>query len=558
MGPSTPQFHERLWLSPSLPPSPFASLCFSLYETRSLQREPVVRGHEVDRRVRAAAVGLVEVAAAGQARGELAERAGLAAPEVADGVAVLAVPLRPQRREVADLVAAGPDVPRLGDQLGLADHRVLLDQVEEHRQPVDVVELAGEGGREVEPEAVDVHLGDPVPQRVHDQLKGVRVAHVQRVAGARVVHVVPLVVFDEAVVGGVVDAAHRQRGAHVVALGRVVVDDVEDHLDARVVQVADHRLELLHLAARPAVRLRVGVVGGQERDGVVAPVVREALLLQVVVGDELVHRHELHRGDAQVLQVLDHHRVRQARVGAAQLLGDAGVLDGEALDVRLVDHGLVVGDARVAVAAPVEERVDDHGLRHERRRVGVAALVRAAERVAEHRLVPLAPGRRGPWRRGRSAACSGCTAGPRRGRTDRGSGSRSAGRARRWAGSRATRSRRPRGARRGSPYRLRRRDTAPRGPRSRRRSRSSSRRRRSSRPRGRHFPATAAWGPRSPALAGSSSLMGKDAPRWRCPGWIGCWGPGARVRSTWVGSTPVLGVANATGHHRQCRKAHVP
>ena len=171
-----------------------------------VQREAVVRRDEVDRRERAAAVGLVEVAAAGQPGGELAERAGLAAPEVADRVAVLAVPLRPQRREVADLVAARADVPRLGDQLDLADHRVLLDEVEERRQPVDVVELAGQGGGEVEPEAVDVHLGDPVAQRVHDQLQRVRVAHVQRVAGAGVVHVVARVVVDQAVVRGVVDA----------------------------------------------------------------------------------------------------------------------------------------------------------------------------------------------------------------------------------------------------------------------------------------------------------------------------------------------------------------
>ena len=108
----------------------------------------------------------------------------LAAPEVAHGVAVLAVPLRPQRREPADLVAALADVPRLGDQLDLADHRVLVDQVEERRQPVDLVELAGQRGGEVEPEPVDVHLGDPVPQRVHDQPQRLVVADVEAVAGA--------------------------------------------------------------------------------------------------------------------------------------------------------------------------------------------------------------------------------------------------------------------------------------------------------------------------------------------------------------------------------------
>src|SRR5206468_7375956 len=54
----------------------------------------------------------------------------------------------------------------------------------------------------------------------------------------------------QAVVGGVVDAAERQGGAEVVALGRVVVDDVEDHLDAGLVERPDHRFELGDLTAR--------------------------------------------------------------------------------------------------------------------------------------------------------------------------------------------------------------------------------------------------------------------------------------------------------------------
>ena len=40
VGPSSPQFHDRLWLSPSRPPSPLASLCLSLYDTRSRSVKP--------------------------------------------------------------------------------------------------------------------------------------------------------------------------------------------------------------------------------------------------------------------------------------------------------------------------------------------------------------------------------------------------------------------------------------------------------------------------------------------------------------------------------------
>src|SRR5581483_5963170 len=40
VGPSAPQFHERLSSLPSAFPSPFASLCFSLYETRSASVNP--------------------------------------------------------------------------------------------------------------------------------------------------------------------------------------------------------------------------------------------------------------------------------------------------------------------------------------------------------------------------------------------------------------------------------------------------------------------------------------------------------------------------------------
>ena len=135
----------------------------------------------------------VQVRRAGQAGRQVGQQAVVAAPEVADGVPELAVPLAPAGGEPADVVAVAlADVPRLGDQLHLGEHRVLPDQVEERREasskpPV----LPGQGRREVEPEPVDAHVGHPVPQRVHDQPQAGRVADVQRVAAPRGVDVAP-------------------------------------------------------------------------------------------------------------------------------------------------------------------------------------------------------------------------------------------------------------------------------------------------------------------------------------------------------------------------------
>ena len=104
----------------------------------------------------------------------------------------------------------------------------------------------------------------------------------------------------------------------------------------------------------------VALVGGEVPDAVVAPVVDEALLHEERLVDVLVDREQLHRGDAQALQVLDEGGVAQAEVRAAQLLGDVGVQLGRALHVDLVDDRVGDRDLGRAVVAPVEVGVDDH------------------------------------------------------------------------------------------------------------------------------------------------------------------------------------------------------
>ena len=105
--------------------------------------------------------------------------------------------------------------------------------------------------------------------------------------------------------------------------------------------------------------------GGEEGQGVVAPVIAPALLDQVAVVDVQMDRHQLHRSHAEAEQVLDGRLRGHARVGAAQLLRHVGMALGEALDVQFVDQCFVPGCPRRMVVAPGEGAVDHRRQRRE-------------------------------------------------------------------------------------------------------------------------------------------------------------------------------------------------
>jgi hypothetical protein len=110
---------------------------------------------------------------------------------------------------------------------------------------------------------------------------------------------------------------------------------------------------------------------GEVTNWIVAPIVIQALLDEVLAVDELMHRHQLYRGHAEQEKMLDGCRVSEAGIRTAQLFRNAGLLHREALDVGFVDDGLVPRDTRRAVFPPVEGFVDDDGLGHPRCRISM-------------------------------------------------------------------------------------------------------------------------------------------------------------------------------------------
>ena len=323
-------------------------------------------GDEVDGVVGPPAVVREAIRRSGQPRTQFGQRTD-GAPRVTDGAAIHVVPLRPRPGEVAGLIAADADVPGLGDQFDLRENRVGCHRGQHGRPGCDHGGCAGQGRGEVEPEAVDVQVRHPVPQRREDQLDHARGLRANGVpAPCRVVVHAPV---EHPVGVGVGRALPRQGRTEVVALRGVVVDHVDDDLEAGGVQGVHHVAELGDLFAALSMR-RIGGVRSEVAHGVVSPVVGEAAAEQHRLGHEVLDGQQFDGRHAQVDQIVDHRLLGHARIGSAQFLGNARVQLREALDVRLVDDRAVPGDPRRPVLRRRQRGCVD-AVRDEGRRVGV-------------------------------------------------------------------------------------------------------------------------------------------------------------------------------------------
>ena len=314
----------------------------------------------IDAGLRRAAAVIEQIGRAGHAPADIADQIAFAGPVAPQRTAITVVPFRPLRGEAADLIAAKTDVPRLGDQLDRRQHRILPDGGQEISAAFEAVRTAAERAGKIEAEAVDMAGLDPVAQRIHHHLQHARMGEVEGIAAAGEVVVVARIVRHQPVIGQIVDAAERQRRAEMVALCGVVVDHVEQHLDAGIVQSRNR-------GAKGVQRL-IGCISRLRRekcDGVVAPVVHQTLLDQIAVIDEAVHWQQFDGGDAEPFEMLDHRRRRQRAIGAAQVRRDVLAHLRQPLDVGFVDDGVGPWDERARfVPSPVEGLIHHHGFRH--------------------------------------------------------------------------------------------------------------------------------------------------------------------------------------------------
>src|ERR1700687_5803705 len=100
-------------------------------------------------------------------------------------------------------------------------------------------------------------------------------AHVQRIAASRVIHVVARLPLDSPVVCRVVDPPKANRRAQMVALRSVVVNYIENDLETSTVQSTNHVLEFSNLIASRTCRGEARI-GRKKSQRIVSPVVTKS------------------------------------------------------------------------------------------------------------------------------------------------------------------------------------------------------------------------------------------------------------------------------------------
>jgi hypothetical protein len=93
---------------------------------------------------------------------------------------------------------------------------------------------------EVETKTVNPKYFRKIRQAFNNELSHTRVFDIQRITAPGVINVLTRCVRRRPIVGEVIDSAKRDAGPKRTAFGRVVVGDIEDDFQSRVVKRSNH------------------------------------------------------------------------------------------------------------------------------------------------------------------------------------------------------------------------------------------------------------------------------------------------------------------------------
>jgi len=113
-------------------------IVFGIERNQIRECEAIVAGHKIQARMRSAAIMQIQVAAACEARRQLADCRAVSFPKSPHAITVSTIPLAPEDRKIPDLVSIRPQIPRLGNELHLRQDRILVNDVKERSETIDI------------------------------------------------------------------------------------------------------------------------------------------------------------------------------------------------------------------------------------------------------------------------------------------------------------------------------------------------------------------------------------------------------------------------------------
>src|SRR5438270_12148745 len=147
-----------------------------------------------------------------------------------------------------------------------------------------------------------------------------------------------------------------------------------------------HGLEFINAVARA-----IPGLWSKKSNRVVAPIITQTSLHQSSVVHKCVHRHQFHRGYAELFQIINHWCGGQTGISSAQRRRHIRMLNREALHVRFENYGAMPRSSRRRISSPGKCRIDHDALQHSCRAVAAVegkVFMAASDFVTEKRVVP--------------------------------------------------------------------------------------------------------------------------------------------------------------------------
>jgi hypothetical protein len=145
----------------------------------------------------------------------------------------------------------------------------------------------------------------------------------------------------------------------MIAFCRVIINYIEDHLNARSMHFLHHVFKFYYLFSGNA-SAGIAHIGRKKTNGIITPIIGETFFVEVAIGNKMMYGHQLNRGNTQLFEIADGNRMGKPCISTSYFFRYIGVELCESFYMRFVDHRFMIRYFGRAIFPPVKVIIDDH------------------------------------------------------------------------------------------------------------------------------------------------------------------------------------------------------